>query len=194
MVLTGCLHHFIGIWETASSGNNPITQTLNLSQGCLDWCKGQRTDDDISKPSPKVQIVMEEAHLLIPEWNFNPTPTQRDQVNSISQIVLQARKYGLGFLIVSQRTANVTKSVLNQCNTIVAFQGFDDTGADFLANYMGAFFAQSLPNLRTRHAVIVGKASRSRRPLIARLNEDSRTLRDEPIADMPIPKLPEGLN
>jgi len=35
-------------------------------------------------------------------------------------------------LIVAQRTANVVKSVLNQCNTMVSFQAFDETGFDFL--------------------------------------------------------------
>jgi len=105
-------------------------------------------------PKPKVLLVLEEAHLLAPEWNFNPVPGLRDKVNQTSQLVLQARKYGLGFLVVSQRSANVVKSILNQCNTIFSFQAFDETGFDFLKNYMGSFHVQSVPNRKSRHGIV----------------------------------------
>jgi len=185
--------HMIGIIETASSGKNPIEQTHTVASKCLQWCKDNRTDDDITNPKPKILIVLEEAHLLIPEWNFNPQQNMQSQVNQISQIVLQSRKYGLGFLVVSQRTANVTKSVLNQCNTIVSFQAFDETGFDFLKNYMGTYHVRSLPNLKPRHGIIVGKASRSRRPLMVRLSDQDRPVRADPAPSMPLPEQPEAV-
>jgi DNA helicase HerA-like ATPase len=48
-----------------------------------------------------------------------------------ARAILQGRKYGLGCLLVTQRTANVTKTILNQCNTTFAMRMFDDTGKDF---------------------------------------------------------------
>jgi hypothetical protein len=116
----------------------------------------------------QVCVVLEEAHTVIPEWNFIGADDKRAQslVNSISQIALQGRKYNVGFIVVAQRTANVSKTVLTQCNTIVAFQQFDKTSSDFLLNYMGAEMVASLPALRFRQAIAVGKAFRSGVPLI----------------------------
>ena len=72
----------------------------------------------------KVCIVLEEAHTIVPEWNFLGVDDKRSSsvVNSIAQIALQGRKYGVGFIVIAQRTANVSKTVLTQCNSVVAFQ------------------------------------------------------------------------
>lgn len=177
--------HKIAILETAINQQNPILQCHDAAQICLNWCKENRRDEEIIRPVPKVLFAMEEAHLLIPEWNFNPAKNLQDKVNQTSQIVLQARKYGLGFLIVAQRTANVLKSALNQCNTIIALQQFDQTGFDFLGNYMGVHHVKSLPNLAERHGIVVGKASASQRPILVRFNDQARDLNEKLIPDMP---------
>jgi uncharacterized protein len=106
-----------------------------------------------------VCIVLEEAHTVIPEWNFIGIGDRDAQslVNSIGQIALQGRKYGVGFIVIAQRTANVSKTILTQCNSIIAFQQFDKTGTDFLSNYMGQDMVSVLPFLKPRHAVGVGK-------------------------------------
>lgn len=179
--------HMIGIVETSSGQVAAVDLAHTTAQACLNWCKETRTPEQVLNPVPRVMIVLEEAHLLVPEWNFNPQQNLQASVNKTAQIVLQARKYGLGFLIVSQRTANVTKSVLNQCNTIVSFQAFDETGFDFLRNYMGPYHVRALPNLKPRHCLLVGKASRSRRPLMVHLSEQVRTIRNEPAAAMVVP-------
>lgn len=113
-------------------------------------------------------VVLEEAHTVIPEWNFIGVGDKKAQslVNKIGQIALQGRKYGVGFIVVAQRTANVSKTVLTQCNSIIAFQQFDQTAADFLANYMGEEMVEAVPNLKPRHAIAVGKAFRSGIPTI----------------------------
>ena len=183
--------HHIGIVEATLGQQHPIEQTRAVAQTCVDWCASKRTDEDILRPTPKVLLVLEEAHLLIPEWNFNPQQGLQNKVSATSQIVLQARKYGLGFLVISQRTANVVKSVLNQCNTIISFQAFDETGFDFLRNYMGSYHVQSLPNLKPRHGIIVGKASLSRRPVMVRFFDQERKLREHPAEPMPQPQGPE---
>jgi hypothetical protein len=118
-------------------------------------------------------VVLEEAHTVIPEWNFIGVEERKAQslVNSISQIALQGRKYNVGFIVVAQRTANVSKTVLTQCNTVVAFQQFDKTSADFLLNYMGTEMIAALPALRFRQAIAVGKAFRSGIPVIFEVPE-----------------------
>jgi hypothetical protein len=180
--------HMIGIVETATGSFHPIDLTERIARICLEWCKANRQNDEILHPRPKIMLALEEAHILVPEWNSNPTQGLKDKVNSTSQVVLQARKYGLGFLIVSQRTANVIKTILNQCNTIFSFQAFDETSFEFLKNYMGHHHVKSLPNLKTRHGLLVGKASRSRRPVMVHFKEQNRNLRAAPAQNMPMPQ------
>jgi len=55
---------------------------------------------------------------------------------------------------------------LTQCNTIIAFQEFDKTSSDFLANYFGQAIANVLPNLKFRQAIAAGKAIKSNVPMI----------------------------
>lgn len=116
----------------------------------------------------KICVVLEEAHTIIPEWNFSGTNDKSSQslVNSIGQIALQGRKYGVGFVVIAQRTANVSKTILTQCNTVICFQAFDETSFTFLSNYVGEEMVRALPNLKQYHAIIAGKAVQSNVPMI----------------------------
>jgi hypothetical protein len=122
----------------------------------------------------KICVVLEEAHTIIPEWNFSGSGDKTSQglVNSIGQITLQGRKYGVGFLVIAQRTANVSKTVLTQCNTVVCFQAFDETSFTFLGNYIGKDMVQALPNLKQYHAIVAGKAFKSNLPMIVDLTRN----------------------
>ncbi len=119
----------------------------------------------------RVCLVYEEAHSLVPEWNSVVADGDRSATNGTARAILQGRKYGLGCLLITQRTANVTKTILNQCNTIFAMRTFDDTGKDFLSNYIGSDYASILPSLQERHAVFFGKASSCENPVLIRLND-----------------------
>lgn len=116
-------------------------------------------------------LVYEEAHSLVPEWNSVAAEGDKLATATSARAILQGRKYGLGCLLITQRTANVTKSILNQCNTIFAMRTFDDTGKDFLGNYIGSDYAGVLPSLQPRHAIIFGKASSCENPVLIRLND-----------------------
>lgn len=121
--------------------------------------------------SAKVLLVFEEAHSLIPEWNSTANPGDQSASNGTAKVILQGRKYGLGSFVVTQRTANISKSILNQCNTIFALRVFDDTGKQFLENYIGSDYANVLPTLEERHCIAVGKALRLKQPIILKLND-----------------------
>lgn len=116
----------------------------------------------------RVCLVIEEAHTIIPEWNFSGISEKASQplINSISQIALQGRKYNVGLLVIAQRTANVSKTILTQCNSIISFQEYDKTSTEFLANYFGQNIASALSKLKFRQAVAAGKAFRSNVPMI----------------------------
>jgi DNA helicase HerA-like ATPase len=121
----------------------------------------------------RICVVLEEAHTVIPEWNFIgiSDKTSSSLVNKIGQIALQGRKYDIGFLVIAQRTANVSKTVLTQCNTVIAFQEFDRTSGEFLSNYFGENISATLPNLKFRQAIAAGKAFKSNVPMIFEVPE-----------------------
>lgn len=116
-------------------------------------------------------LVYEEAHSLIPEWNSSANSGDQTASNGTAKVILQGRKYGLGSFVITQRTANISKSILNQCNTIFALRIFDDTGKQFLENYIGSDYANTLPTLEERHAIVTGKAMKLKQPIIVSLNE-----------------------
>ena len=118
-------------------------------------------------------IVYEEAHSLIPEWSSVVEDGDAAYCNGTARIILQGRKFGLGCLAITQRTANISKSILNQCNTMFAMRAFDDTSKGFLENYIGKEYVNTLSQLEERHAIIVGRGMRLKQPVIVRLNDKS---------------------
>lgn len=131
----------------------------------------QGEDRDPSSEVARLCLVLEEAHSLVPEWNSTAFEQEQQAVNGTARAVLQGRKYGFGCLLVTQRTANVTKSILNQCNTVFGMRAFDATGMGFLENYIGPAYARLLASLKDQQAVVFGRASSSKAPLIVDLND-----------------------
>lgn len=128
-------------------------------------------DEDKGKNKARYLIVFEEAHSLVPEWNSASNAGDQSASNGTAKVILQGRKYGLGSFVITQRTANISKSILNQCNTIFALRVFDDTGKQFLENYIGSDYSNILPTLEERHAIVVGKAMKLKQPVILKLND-----------------------
>ena len=131
--------------------------------------------DNIRK-TPKVLIVVEEAHTVMPEPSTMGLGDydSRGLVGKITQIALQGRKYGVGLSVIAQRTATVSKSILTQCNTIISFNCFDDTSLNFLSNVYGSSYIPIIPNLPQLHAIVFGKGIRSQRPLILQIPFDPK--------------------
>ena len=134
-----------------------------------DWEK--RNLEDRSDNKAFSLIVYEEAHSLIPEFNSTANKGDQNASNGTARVILQGRKYGLGSIVVTQRTANISKSILNQCNTIFALRVFDDTGKQFLENYIGRDYSNTLATLEERHAIVVGKGLKLKQPIIVKLND-----------------------
>ncbi len=153
--------------ESAAFRNlSPSEITALISDAALKVCQDMGMTDEA-----RACLVYEEAHTLVPEWNSVASEGDRNATAASARAILQGRKFGLGCLLVTQRTANVTKTILNQCNTIFAMRTFDDTGKEFLSNYIGRDYAGVLPNLSERHAVLFGKASSCDNPVMLRLND-----------------------
>lgn len=144
----------------------PSEITAIFSDAALFACQDLGMTD-----AARLCLVYEEAHSLVPEWNSVAAEGDKMATATSARAILQGRKYGLGCLLITQRTANVTKTIINQCNTIFAMRTFDDTGKDFLSNYIGTDYATILPSMQPRHAVVFGKASSCENPVLIRLND-----------------------
>ncbi|MEQ9243730.1 ATP-binding protein [Roseovarius indicus] len=145
---------------------SPSEITAIISDAALKVCQEKGMTDQA-----RACLIYEEAHTLVPEWNSVSNEGDKNATAASARAILQGRKFGLGCLLITQRTANVTKTILNQCNTIFAMRTFDDTGKEFLGNYIGRDYAGVLPSLAERHAVLFGKASSCDNPVLLRLND-----------------------
>lgn len=155
-----------GQWRRAAGlySITPVEVTQLISEAALSCVSDRMTD------RARVCLVYEEAHALVPEWNSVVVEGDKRATAGTARAILQGRKYGLGCLLITQRTANVTKTILNQCNTIFAMRTFDETGKEFLANYVGDEYASELSSLPERHAVFFGRASNCENPVLIALN------------------------
>ncbi len=165
----------IGIVELPNMSNTVqvIDATERLLSTIFDFAQTKYDDE-----TPiKVSLILEEAHTIVPEASFLGVNNWDSKaiVNKMGQIALQGRKYGIGLMIIAQRTANVSKTILTQCNTVICFQAFDETSFNFLGNYIGKNLVQALPNLKQYHAIVTGKAVKSNLPMIIDLKRDKIT-------------------
>ncbi|MCO5274272.1 MAG: DUF87 domain-containing protein [Flavobacteriales bacterium] len=159
----GAWQRSAGIWDVT-----PVEVTRMVTEAALSIVQDKMVDQ------ARLCLVFEEAHSLVPEWNAAAAEGDRGATNGTARAILQGRKYGMGCLLITQRTANVTKTILNQCNTVFAMRSFDSTGMEFLSNYIGDDYAGTLSTLPERHAVFFGKASSCENPVLIRLNDQNK--------------------
>lgn len=145
----------------------------------------------VHRKQRRIMIVLEEAHTIIPETAGSGFDHDTQWVvGRIGQIALQGRKYGVGLLVVSQRTALVSKTILSQCNTYFTHSLIDQTSLGYLANVYSQDHVKVIPNLRFLEFIAYGKAVRSERPLLVRRPFDesklsaSQALNTPPPADL----------
>jgi hypothetical protein len=156
----------VGLIQLEEISNTQATLYITeLFMTCLLHFAKENTD------CPRILIVVEEAHTVMPEPSTMGLGDHgsRGLVSKIAQIALQGRKYGVGLLVIAQRTATVSKSVLTQCNTVISFTCFDDTSLGFLRNIFGDAHTQLIPNLPYLSAVVFGKGVRSERPIVVQI-------------------------
>lgn len=164
--------NYLGIFELSEIANTSATIAITefyLSQ-IFSYARQHRGSGQ------KFCIVLEEAHTVIPESQTMGVQDKYSKatISKISQIALQGRKYNVGLLVIAQRTANVTKTVLNQCNSIIVFNSYDKTGFDFLENYVGAEMISAIPNLKRLQTMVVGRGFKAGRPLIMNVPEKNK--------------------
>ena len=66
-----------------------------------------------STDEARLCLVYEEAHSLVPECNSVAAEGNKMATATSARAILHGRTYGLGCLLVTQRTVNVAKTILN---------------------------------------------------------------------------------
>ncbi|HKR39792.1 MAG TPA: ATP-binding protein [Paraburkholderia sp.] len=108
-----------------------------------------------------VALFCDEAHLYIPERHQSGGAGDIS-VEIFERIAKEGRKYGVGLVVISQRPSEVNRTVLSQCNNLVAMRltNGDDQAVvrRLLPDSLGGF-GDLLPVLDTGEALVVGDAS-----------------------------------
>lgn len=161
--------HPVGICDFTISSSNPISQALALAKSVFEHVK---TEGRLNPAKPaRFVLVLEEAHNFVPENFMINDWDLKAEAQATSKILMEARKFGLGFIVVTQRTATITKSALSQCGSLFVFRTVDKTGQDYLEGMCGRALLNSLPLLRDRTALVMGRALASESPLLMRVDD-----------------------
>jgi hypothetical protein len=155
-------------FKTGDAGHDDCTLpeiTALISKEILDLLRGERSDD------ARLCVVLEEGHYLVPEFSSVSAKDDEKAVAQTAKVFLQGRKFGLGPLLVTQRTANVSKSLLTQANTTFCFRAHDDTTANFLRERAGPMHIKALARLEDRRMLAFGRGISCEDPLFLTVND-----------------------
>jgi DNA helicase HerA-like ATPase len=112
-------------------------------------------DKDRSVP---ILLICEEAHRYAPhDPNMGFAPTRQ----AISRIAKEGRKYGISLGLVTQRPAEISETIISQCNTLFIMRMSTEYDQNFVAHVLpetAAGLLLALPVLRTQEAIAVGEA------------------------------------
>lgn len=124
----------------------------------LIFTTSQWTDQALRHP---IALFCDEAHLYIPE-RANSDSSDAVSVQIFERIAKEGRKYGVGLVVISQRPSEVNRTVLSQCNNVIAMRltnGDDQTVIRRLLPDSLGSFGDLLPILDLGEALVVGDAS-----------------------------------
>ena len=106
-------------------------------------------------------LLCDEAHLYIPERTSQDAASELS-LKSFERIAKEGRKYGVSLVVISQRPAEVNRTVLSQCNNFISLRlsnAEDQTVIKRLLPDNLAGLTEVLPILDIGEALVVGDAS-----------------------------------
>ena len=182
-------------FKTGDAGHDECTLpeiTAIISREVLDLMRDKRSD------VARLCVVLEEGHYLVPEFSSVSAKDDEKAVAQTAKVFLQGRKFGLGPLLVTQRTANVSKSLLTQANTTFCFRAHDDTTAGFLRERAGPMHIKALAKLEDRRMLAFGRGISCEDPLFLAVNDYptivSMLTREEDQTELPFADVPTDPN
>lgn len=106
-------------------------------------------------------LMCDEAHLYIPE-RTNQDGASELGLKSFERIAKEGRKYGVSLTVISQRPAEVNRTVLSQCNNFISLRLANAEDQAVIKRLLPdnlAGLTEVLPILDIGEALIVGDAS-----------------------------------
>ncbi|MCT7905187.1 Type IV secretory pathway, VirB4 components [Candidatus Ornithobacterium hominis] len=106
-------------------------------------------------------LLCDEAHLYIPE-RTNQDSASELGLKSFERIAKEGRKYGVSLTVISQRPAEVNRTVLSQCNNFISLRLANAEDQAVIKRLLPdnlAGLTEVLPILDIGEALIVGDAS-----------------------------------
>ena len=103
-----------------------------------------------------ILIVFEEAHNYLS--NLGSSKAARKTVERIAK---EGRKYGVSCMIVSQRPAEISETIVSQCNNFIALRLLNPNDQNYVRKLVPdsqADFIDILPTLRQGEAFVIGDA------------------------------------
>jgi len=115
-------------------------------------------------------VAIEEIQYFAPEVQMvKYGENWKDSHDAIVEAISQGGGYNLGFVIMTQRPAYVSKSVISQCNSVVSFRLMSGNDQDAVINYTeygSRSLKQYLAGLADHEAFICGTALPCKFPVI----------------------------
>lgn len=108
-------------------------------------------------------LVMEEAHSFIHKYSEGEDNSSHKLCTKIfEKIAREGRKYGTGLLVSSQRPAELSATVLSQCNSFILHRIVNDRDQEMVKKMVpdniGNILTE-LPSLPTRKAIVLGSVT-----------------------------------
>jgi uncharacterized protein len=113
-------------------------------------------------PSKRVPLCMvcDEAHLYLPAREGS-APVHSASLAAFEAIAKEGRKYGVALLVVSQRPADVSRTILSQCNNFIVMRIANDHDQSMIERLIPETVGGvkgTLPVLDIGEAVVIGDA------------------------------------
>lgn len=109
-------------------------------------------------------LVVEEAHNFIKRYDGESDEITANRLccQSFEKIAKEGRKFGLGLMLSSQRTSELSQTVLSQCNTFLLHRLVNDKDQEMVKKLvpdnLGSILNE-LPILPTKKAILLGWAA-----------------------------------
>ena len=107
-----------------------------------------------------IALFCDEAHLYLP--NKITEGIEEKGLKSFERIAKEGRKYGVALVVISQRPADVNKTILSQCGNFIAMRLTNPEDQNVIQRLFPdnlGDFANILPILDVGEGLIVGDAS-----------------------------------
>jgi hypothetical protein len=107
-----------------------------------------------------ISFVCDEAHLYLPA-SETTEPVHTVALRAFEEIAKEGRKYGVGLVVVSQRPADISRTVVAQCNNFIVMRLTNDRDQRVIQQLVPESLSRItdvLPLLEVGEAVVLGDA------------------------------------